>query len=53
MHPCPSIKAGPTIAADCFDFSLQPAGFVAINAPYLPKFFMHQFLDDYLIPDSE
>jgi len=39
--------------ADCFDFSQQPAKWVKIKAPYPPKFFMHQFADDYLIPDSE
>jgi hypothetical protein len=39
--------------ADSFDFSQSPAKFVKIHAPYPPKFFMHQFPDDYLIPDSE
>ena len=39
--------------ADAFDFSQSPAKFVRIQAPYPPKFFMHQFPDDYLIPDSE
>ena len=40
-------------AADCFDFSQQPAKFVPIKAPYPPKFFMHQYPDDYFIPDSQ
>ena len=39
--------------ADAFDFSQAPAKFVKIHAPLPPKFFMHQFPDDYLIPDSE
>jgi phospholipase C len=40
-------------AADCFDFSQQPAKFVKIEAPLPPKFFMHQFPDDYFAPDYE
>jgi phospholipase C len=40
-------------AADCFNFSQKPAAFIPIKAPYPPKFFMRQFRDDYLIPDSE
>jgi phospholipase C len=40
-------------AADCFDFSQSPAKFVPIKAPLPPKFFMHQYPDDYRIPDSE
>jgi phospholipase C len=39
-------------AAD-FDFSQQPAKFVPIKAPLPPKFFMHQFPDDYFAPDNE
>jgi hypothetical protein len=40
-------------AGDCFDFLQTPAKFVPIKAPLPPKFFMHQFADDYLIPDSQ
>ena len=36
-----------------FDFSQQPAKFVQIKAPLPPKFFMHQFPDDYFAPDNE
>ena len=39
--------------ADSFDFSQKPAKFVPIKAPYPPKFFMHQFPDDYFAPDYE
>ncbi|MGA9275214.1 MAG: alkaline phosphatase family protein [Candidatus Cybelea sp.] len=46
-------KRAASPAADCFDFSQKPAAFVPIKAPYPPKFFMRQFPDDYLIPDSE
>jgi hypothetical protein len=40
-------------AGDCFDFSQKPAAFVPIKAPLAPKFFMRQYPDDDLIPDSE
>jgi phospholipase C len=40
-------------AADCFDFSQKPRPFVKIQAPLPPKFFMHQFPDDYFAPDYE
>lgn len=49
----PADKRATSPAADCFDFSQKPATFVPIKAPLPPKFFMHQFRDDYLIPDSE
>jgi phospholipase C len=38
---------------DCFDFSQPPRPFVKINAPKRPRFFMHQFPDDYFAPDYE
>jgi hypothetical protein len=38
---------------DCFDFSQKPRPFVRIQAPLPPKFFMHQFGDDYFAPDYE
>ncbi|MGB8150396.1 MAG: alkaline phosphatase family protein, partial [Candidatus Cybelea sp.] len=40
-------------AGDCFDFSQKPAKFIPIKAPLPPKFFMRQYPDDDLIPDSE
>jgi phospholipase C len=40
-------------AEDCFDFSKPPRPFVSIRAPLRPKFFMHQFSDDYFAPDYE
>ncbi|MFY9737759.1 MAG: alkaline phosphatase family protein [Candidatus Cybelea sp.] len=40
-------------ASDCFDFSQKPAKFIPIKAPLPPKFFMQQYPDDDLIPDSE
>jgi phospholipase C len=40
-------------AGDCFDFSQTPAKFIPIKAPLPSRFFMHQYPDDYLIPDSE
>jgi phospholipase C len=40
-------------AADCFDFSQRPQPFVEIHAPLPPRFFMHQFPDDYFAPDYE
>ena len=40
-------------AADCFDFSQSPHKFVPVKAPYPPKFFMHQFGDEYFAPDYE
>ncbi len=49
----PADKRATSPAADCFDFSQKAAKFVPIKAPLPPKFFMHQFRDDYLIPDSE
>jgi phospholipase C len=52
-HLAKADKRANSPAADCFDFSQQPAKWVKIQAPYPPKFFMHQFRDDYLIPDSE
>jgi phospholipase C len=40
-------------AMDCFEFSQKPRPFVRIQAPLPPKFFMHQFGDDYFAPDYE
>jgi len=40
-------------AGDCFDFNQSPAKFVPITAPLPPRFFMHQFGDDYFAPDYE
>ena len=40
-------------ALDCFDFSMNPRPFVKISAPIPPKFFMHQYPDDYWAPDYE
>ena len=39
--------------ADSFDFSGSPHKFVPIKAPLPPKFFMHQFGDEYFAPDYE
>jgi phospholipase C len=39
--------------ADCFDFSQPPRPYVPVKAPLPPKFFMHQFKDDYFAPDYE
>jgi phospholipase C len=49
----PADKRAASPAHECFDFSQNPAKFVPIKAPLPPKFFMHQYADDYLIPDSE
>jgi phospholipase C len=46
-------KRAASPAADCFDFSQKPRPFVKIKAPLPPKFFMHQFPDDYFAPDYE
>jgi phospholipase C len=40
-------------ADKCFDFSQKPEPFVKIAAPKPPRFFMHQFPDDYFAPDYE
>ena len=42
-------------AADCLDFTQQPRKFVEIQAPYGPKFFMHQYGGgaNYFAPDYE
>ncbi len=41
-------------ATDCFDFSQAPRPFVAIHAPYPPKWFMHnRGGDNYFAPDYE
>jgi phospholipase C len=40
-------------AEDCFDFNQKPEQYVAIHAPLPPKFFMHQFGNDYFAPDYE
>ena len=46
----PSRHARELARSDCFDFSQPPAKFVKIKAPLPPKFFMHQFPDDYSYP---
>jgi phospholipase C len=40
-------------AADCFDFLAKPRPFVKIKAPKPPKFFMHQYPENYFAPDYE
>jgi phospholipase C len=40
-------------AADCFDFAQPARPFVRVKAPLPPRFFMHQFKDDYFAPDYE
>jgi phospholipase C len=45
-------KRAASPAADCFDFSQKPRPFVKIEAPYPPKFFIHQPYD-YRAPDYE
>ena len=40
-------------ARDCFDFQQKPRAYVDIHAPLPPKYFMHQFGDDYFAPDYE
>ncbi|MBV9700122.1 MAG: hypothetical protein JO078_08350 [Candidatus Eremiobacteraeota bacterium] len=40
-------------ALDCFDFSRKPRPFTKISAPLPPRFFMHQYPDDYWAPDYE
>jgi phospholipase C len=41
-------------AGNCFDFSQSPRPFVAIHAPYPPKWFMHnRGGDNYFAPDYE
>jgi phospholipase C len=52
-HLAKADKRANSPAADCFDFSQQPAKWVKIQAPYPPKFFMRQFPDDYFAPDYE
>jgi phospholipase C len=49
----PADKRANSPAADCFDFTQKPRPFVKIDAPTPPKFFMHQYPDDYLAPDYE
>ncbi len=49
----PADRRATSPAADCFDFSQKPRPFVKIAAPLSPKFFMHQFKDDYFAPDYE
>jgi phospholipase C len=49
----PADRRATSPAADCFDFSQKPRPFVKIEAPLPPKFFMHQFRDDYFAPDYE
>jgi phospholipase C len=46
-------KRAASPAVDCFDFSQKPRPFIKIKAPLPPKFFMHQFSDDYFAPDYE
>jgi hypothetical protein len=46
-------KRATSPAGDCFDFSQSPRPFVKIKAPLPPRFFMHQFADDYFAPDYE
>jgi phospholipase C len=46
-------KRATSPAGDCFDFSQPPRPFVKIKAPLPPRFFMHQFADDYFAPDYE
>ncbi len=40
-------------ALDCFDFSMHARPFTKIEAPLPPRFFMHQYPDDYFAPDEE
>jgi phospholipase C len=49
----PADKRANSPADDCFDFSQTPLKFIPIKAPLPPKFFMHQFPDDYFAPDDE
>jgi phospholipase C len=49
----PADKRAHSPADDCFDFTQSPHKFVPIKAPLPPKFFMHQFPDDYFAPDYE
>jgi phospholipase C len=49
----PADKRANSPAGDCFDFSKGPHKFVPIAAPLPPKFFMHQFPNDYFAPDYE
>jgi phospholipase C len=49
----PADKRANSPADDCFDFTQSPHKFVPIKAPLPPKFFMHQFPDDYFAPDYE
>jgi phospholipase C len=39
--------------SDAFNFSQKPRKFVKIAAPLPPRFFMHQFPNDYFAPDYE
>jgi phospholipase C len=49
----PADRRATSPARDCLDFSQAPRPFVKIAAPLGPKFFMHQFKDDYFAPDYE
>ena len=49
----PADRRATSPARDCFDFSQAPLRFIKIKAPLPPKFFMHQFRDDYFAPDYE
>ncbi|HEY2474108.1 MAG TPA: alkaline phosphatase family protein [Candidatus Cybelea sp.] len=51
MAPADRRAASP--ADDNFDFTEKPLPFIKIQAPLKPKFFMHQFPDDYFAPDYE
>jgi phospholipase C len=51
MAPADTRATSP--AGDNFDFTQAPAKFIPVKAPKSPKFFMHQYPDDRLIPDSE
>ncbi len=52
-HMAAADKRANSPADDCFDFSQTPLKFIPIKAPLPPKFFMHQFPDDYFAPDYE
>jgi hypothetical protein len=49
----PADKRAASPAAECFDFSQNPAKFVKIEAPLKAKFFMQQYGSDYWAPDYE
>ncbi len=46
-------KRATSPADDNFDFNQKPRAFTPFKAPLPPKFFMHQFHDDYFAPDYE